>query len=304
MSIDATLSNKTQNWLAAVLNEPLKSALVLAGATSATVYKIQTKSRTLFLRLLTNGDWLKLEPDLAPHEAAVLTHIQTGASSHLYPQVVAFDEKGLEAGIPAILTTWLPGKVDLHPADRETWIKRMAIALADIHQLEIDPAFQWRYRDWFDREALTNIEFRWSSNPQAWKRMVSEVALQAPPPYQPVFLHRDYHPTNVMWKDSEISGIVDWINGCVGPPLVDVGHCRLNLACMFGLEEADLFLASYLEANRSVSYDSYWDKVSLCNFDLDERPSVYSGWADFGLHNITQQDVIDRLDRFVISLEA
>jgi hypothetical protein len=44
-----------------------------------------------------------------------------------------------------------------------------------------------------------------------------------------VFIHRDYNPGNVLWTRHAISGIVDWQTTSVGPPSVDVGHCRSNL---------------------------------------------------------------------------
>jgi Ser/Thr protein kinase RdoA (MazF antagonist) len=45
-----------------------------------------------------------------------------------------------------------------------------------------------------------------------------------------VFLHRDYHPGNLLWNDGSLSGIVDWAFSCRGPRGVDVAHTRWNLA--------------------------------------------------------------------------
>ena len=51
-----------------------------------------------------------------------------------------------------------------------------------------------------------------------------------PPPGLPeVLVHRDYHPGNVLWRRSKISGVVDWQAACTGPAVADVAHCRVNL---------------------------------------------------------------------------
>src|SRR5258707_1164666 len=78
----------------------------------------------------------------------------------------------------------------------------------------------------------------WSQKPAAWARAI-EVLLAGPPPAPAVFIHRDYHPLNVLWQAGAISGVVDWINACRGPAGVDVAHCRTNLAQMYGPAAAD-----------------------------------------------------------------
>jgi hypothetical protein len=57
---------------------------------------------------------------------------------------------------------------------------------------------------------------------------------------QAVFLHRDFHPGNVLWRRGTVTGVVDWASASVGPAWVDVGHCRGNLFA-YGLEAADRF---------------------------------------------------------------
>lgn len=42
------------------------------------------------------------------------------------------------------------------------------------------------------------------------------------------FVHRDFHPGNVLWNRGRITGVVDWESGCIGPPSIDISHCRAN----------------------------------------------------------------------------
>jgi aminoglycoside phosphotransferase (APT) family kinase protein len=77
-----------------------------------------------------------------------------------------------------------------------------------------------------------------------------------------VFLHRDFHPGNVLWQDGALRGIVDWVNASVGPPGADLGHCRVNLAGRFGQPAAERFLDHYREVSGREDYHPYWDVVA------------------------------------------
>ncbi|WP_081412680.1 phosphotransferase [Fictibacillus gelatini] len=32
------------------------------------------------------------------------------------------------------------------------------------------------------------------------------------------FIHRDYHPCNVLWEDGRLTGVVDWVNDALALP--------------------------------------------------------------------------------------
>src|SRR5690606_9702887 len=113
------------------------------------------------------------------------------------------------------------------------------------------------------------------------------------------------HPANVLWHDGAVSGIVDWVNGCRGPLGVDVGHCRVNLALLHGVEAADAFLAAYerhaaaRQAAVAFVYGPYWDIRTL--LDMGE-PEVYAGWTDLGFTGLTDALMRSRADRYMASL--
>ncbi len=84
-----------------------------------------------------------------------------------------------------------------------------------------------------------------------------------------MFIHRDFHPGNLLWRDGVLSGIVDWAFGCWGPQGAEVAHTRANLALVDGCAAADEFLAEYVRANPSYTHDPWWDAAELLTWDDD-----------------------------------
>ena len=124
------------------------------------------------------------------------------------------------------------------------------------------------------------------------------------PTTKQTFIHRDFHPTNVLWHDGNVSGVVDWVNACRGPANVDVGHCRVNLALLHGVEVADQFLDAYLNvANREFEYNPYWDLLTIFDFiEVNEPPTVYEGWINLEVRGLTDTMMRERMERYLISL--
>ncbi len=268
----------------------------LPGSTSSILYEVATEKSAIVLRQFDNANWLMEEPDLVQHEAASLHYAK--ASGLPSPSLIAFDETGEASGFPAILMTKVDGKVELLPGDFNKWTDGLAKILAMIHRVEAND-FSWEYASYTNRNEVNIPD--WTKKPDVWRvafdRLHGEI-----PAFHEAFIHRDFHPTNVLWLGEEVSGVVDWPNACRGPAGIDVGHCRVNLALLYSVEVADLFLAAYKKhLGSSFTYDSYWDIVSA--FDLlDGPPTVYSGWAAFGVTGLTDAMMEERLDAFVGSL--
>jgi aminoglycoside phosphotransferase (APT) family kinase protein len=210
------------------------------------------------------------------------------------PPLVAVDTHGRTCDVPAILMEQLPGQVELNPPDRDAWVAGLAEPLALIHTLHSDlyrevPA----YAPHNDVAMLTPPE--WSRDPGMWSRVFH--LLQGPRPGEKVvFLHRDYHPTNVLWYRGEVSGVLDWTNACRGPAGVDVGHCRLNLVQIFGLDMAAKFLNEYCAAT-GYQHHPYWDLLTA--IDCLPLEEVYPGWRELGLRDLTIDMVRERVEAYV-----
>lgn len=278
----------------------VESIKKMQGGTSSLVFEIpfmdESQQKPLILRLFHKKEWLAMEPGLAKHECESLRAV--AFSNIPTPVCVAFDETGEKCGMPAVLMSKLPGETILQNADSDDSLDRLAKAMAEIHQLEAD-GFDYEYFSYND--ALRLEKPLWSKIPDEWMRAYFIVA-GVRPPVQHRFIHRDYHPANVLWENGEISGVVDWVNACRGPIGVDIGHCRVNLAQINGIAAADKFLEAYKRyAGEAFQYDPYWDLLSLTDA-LDGPPTVYGGWTALGLKGLSDELIRHRLDEYLLSL--
>jgi len=183
--------------------------------------------------------------------------------------------------------TLLPGTVELPERPSDSRLRALAELPAQLH--DVEPAeFAWQYDPWIDEPPAPPA---WSDDPALWEDAFDRYRCGLPTE-ELRFLHRDYHPANVLWVDGHVSGIVDWVNACVGPPSADVAHCRLNLALMYGREIGDRS-AALLE----TPYDPVWDLVSALSVLPDL--AIYPPWREFGLARLTLPLVRGRLEAFV-----
>lgn len=288
------LTDPILNWLQQHIGAIDKSTK-LAGSTSTTLYHITAKDRqTYVLRLYDNEEWLAIEPDLCEHEAGAL---QAVASAQVNtPHLVAYEPDANIAGLPLLLMTCLEGDVWLQPDDMDDWLRQSAEALTTIHRLDA-PDFAWTFYRYTPAETLKIPT--WSPYTQKWQHIINILQADIPPTPQ-VFIHRDYHMTNFLWKDKQLTGVVDWINACVGYAGMDVGHMRYNLAKLYGYETANKFLSAYQQANPNFSYHPFWDLVAIgdtCLYD-ETAPSIYPPWLDFGITGLSNQLMIERTEAY------
>ncbi|WP_211652966.1 phosphotransferase family protein [Planococcus alpniumensis] len=283
-------------WPGAVLEE----AVPLEGGTSSLLYEIRAskdgEQQSVVLRLHHKGEWLDQEPDLAKHEAMSLELAEKADIPA--PHILAFDESGEACGMPAVLMTKVPGAVILPPAYDSAWLDGLAETLAEIHRHKAE-SFPYEYFAYNDARRLERP--KWSRVEGDWMRAFYIVAAGGPP-VEYCLIHRDYHPGNILWEEGRVSSVVDWVNTCRGPAGVDVGHCRVNLAQLYGTRVANEFLDAYeRHAGESFAYDPYWDLLSLID-TLDGSPAVYPGWKTFGMTGLSDELVRYRLDEYLMSL--
>lgn len=276
-----TLADPARAWLARATGIAAERLDLrkLPGATSSTVWLVrglEPSSRRFVLRVLDSRAWLEEEPDLAAHEAAALERARRAGLRA--PELVAHAPDDAPFGAPVVLMSFVEGRVELRPADLEGWLGALARELAAIHRQPADD-FGWRFFSWLARDDLAPPA--WSERPRLWERAI-ELVRRPAPASPPVFLHRDFHPVNVLWAGNAISGVVDWINACRGPAGVDVAHCRSNLALMYGPQVAARFLDAYREAAPGFRHDPYWDLDSVLGWGIP-KPFSYPPWREFGL---------------------
>ena len=296
------LSDNTRSWIESVTGGRVFSVAVLPGATSSLLHAIEIQStagrQSLVLRRFVDQEWVEREPDIAVREGLSLQHASRAGLA--VPELISLDQDGAHCGVPATLVTRIPGRVVLEPDDQISWLRGLARSAARIHRVDA-AGFRWKYRRYNDGEPL-GVPL-WSRQQEAWERAIETV--EGPPHSSPEsFVHRDYHPSNVLWEDGRVSGVVDWVNGCRGPAGIDVAWCRHNLANLHGVSVADDFLAAYIaEAGSEFAYDPYWDLMSVVEL-LPGPPSMYEGWRVGGVPSISNAVMRERVDDYVKSVVA
>src|SRR4051794_6100023 len=266
-------------WCALAVGGPRATVThvkALAGGTSSAVHAVDVRDdrdreHALVLRRFVRADWLAEEPDLARHEAAALE--LAGTSGLPVPRLVAVDPDGAAAGAPAVLMTRLVGAVEWRPRDLEPFLRALAEVLPRIHAVAVAGPPSAAIPAYAPYGLRLTGPPSWTGRPGVWKRALEAFAAlaAASPPAGERFIHRDYHPGNVLWTGGAVSGVVDWPNASRGSPAADVGHCRMNLAGAFGLDAAERFLALHRSVSGRGGYDPIWDiAASLGGFEDED----------------------------------
>ncbi len=250
-----------------------------SGGTSSAVHVVTVEEaagarRRLILRRYVRADWLEREPDLAEHEARVLQLLER--SSVAAPRPVAVDPRGDRCDVPAVLMTGLPGRVRWSPRDLDAYLAQLVDQLLPIHAVSIPASVPIRdfspYYQGCSLEPPAGTTCR-----DAWARAF-EVHAGPPPVQERGFIHRDYHPGNVLWSGESLTGIVDWASASRGSPEADVAHCRVNLAHHLGYDTAERFLAIYGDRTGRSAFHPYWDLMTavgmLDDADAHWRPAL------------------------------
>jgi aminoglycoside phosphotransferase (APT) family kinase protein len=296
------LSENARRWIESATGARVISVALLPGATSSLLHAVEIEStagkQLLVLRRFVNQKWVEREPDVAVREGLSLQHATRAGLP--VPQLIALDPDGTHCGAPATLVARVPGKVVLEPADRTSWLRGLAESAARIHRVDA-AGFRWTYRRYNEGHALAVPG--WSKQQNAWKKAI-EIVEGPSRPYSECFVHRDFHPSNVLWQNGAVSGVVDWVNGCRGPAGIDVAWCRHNLANLHGVSVADEFLTAYVRAAGSeFRYDPYWDLMSVVEL-LPGPPSMYEGWRASGVPSIGNALMRERVDDYVKNVVA
>ena len=256
-------------WAAARLGGPVVSARALRGGMSSAVHLLTVQDgggqrRQAVLRRYVRPETSADEPDIAGREARALR-----AAGHVgvpIPALLAVDPTGAGAGVPAVLMSRLPGRVDWWPSDASRWLRRLAELLPAIHAAPLPPA--GLIGSFAPYPQASYQPPGWARYPRVWER-AAEIS-QGPAPGLPaVLIHRDFHPGNVLWRRGKVSGVVDWQAACTGPAVADVAHCRVNLLTL-GTGAAERFTAWWQHAS-GTAYHPWADVVTIVGFLDDLR---------------------------------
>ena len=179
---------------------------------------------TVVLRRMFREPWRTHARELLRREADVLRMLSGGAVPVATP--IAVDERAEATDHPALLMTHLPGRLRL---DEAATSAALADMLVRIHQVR--PTTRPRaYQSWAVPER--RVIPAWSERPRCGSVRSPRSPRSAA--YRGCFLHRDFHPGNVLFDGDAISGVVDWVETSWGPADLDVAHCSTALALLHG----------------------------------------------------------------------
>jgi len=245
-------------WVQEVTGSSVTGVRRLPGASSTAVHQLRLATGvTLVLRAYVWPGFLDDEPEAVAREVDALGWSHRAGLP--VPAVVAADTSGRAVGVPAVLMERLPGRPRSRPA-----VERLAELAAEIHAVNAS-GFRHQYFPWC-RRTSTRPPIG-AHRPQVWER-AQNLWRERTPDYRPSFIHRDFHPGNVLWSRRSLTGLVDWANACQGPPGVDIATCRSNLTDWADESEAAKFVAAY-ERLTATDHDPYWDLAALLEDDWD-----------------------------------
>ncbi|SOB78873.1 phosphotransferase family protein [Streptomyces sp. 1331.2] len=260
---------------------------------------------TLVLRSFVMPFYRRHAPAMLAREADVLRLLEHVGIPAARP--VALDAQAAHCDHPSLMMTHLPGSVRL--AQDEDVTRRaqlLAAQLAAIHALEVGEDRRPRTWQAWTAPDLVRIPAD-TSRPGLWARAVDAIRRE-PPAHRPHFLHRDFHPGNVLFTGSgatlAVSGIVDWVETSWGPRDLDVAHCSTTLALLHGPAAGLAFADHYRATGAPLGDDRdhlYWRLLDALAFAPDAE-KVATPWRELGRADLTPALLTARLEDYLQAL--
>ncbi|MEU8434400.1 aminoglycoside phosphotransferase family protein [Streptomyces sp. NPDC029216] len=302
----------TRAWVERALpdGERIEGAAPLRGGWTSQMRRLELDGgaagpRSLVLRSFVRPFYLRHAEGLLTREADVLRLLD--GTDVPAASLVAVDPTARHCDHPSLLMSLLPGTVRLDDEEAGRRAGLLARRLLDIHRLPVSGRDRPRaYQAWTSADRVTPPAH--TGRPQLWRRAV-DVIRREPPEYRACFLHRDFHPGNVLFEGAgeelRISGVVDWVETSWGPADLDVAHCSTALALLHGVAAGTAFADRYAEEGGTLAEDPadhlYWRLLDALAFAPDAE-KVAVPWRALGRTDLTTELLTDRLERYLEAL--
>ncbi|MEU2625286.1 alpha/beta fold hydrolase [Streptomyces sp. NPDC007157] len=293
----------TRAWVAKQLGHGLSvtNSRLLCGGWSSQMRRLTLDDGTdLVQRTFVKPFFRHHGPGLLAREASVLAQL-AGQEGIPAPDLVAVDATAEHCDHPTLLMSALPGRVRVDEDDLDRRLDLLAAQLVRVHGVVPDQRPR-TYQAWTSPERV-----RTPDGP-LWERAV-DVIRRDPPPYEGCFLHRDFHPGNVLFTgagpDLRITGVVDWVETSWGPADLDVAHCSTALALLHGPAYGLGFRERYeAHGGRDLADDPdhlYWRLLDALHYCPDAA-KLAGPWHDLGRDDLTSAVLGERLEAYVEGL--
>ena len=208
------------------------------------------------------------------------------------PRLLAVDGTGEHAGAPALLMTREPGSLLASPDAVREAIPAMAEALTRCQSQAHNLIAGRRWTPWLPPEGL--LVPSWSTREALWSRAIRVVQRFQPPP-RDAFIHRDPHPSNLLFEHGKVSAILDWAHAGRGPAGFDGARMAMNLCCLLGMDAATAFRSAFEQA-LGRRHDPLLDVFAACEFLPD--PAIDGSAAALGIE-LNRNQARGRLENFL-----
>ncbi|MFD0022580.1 phosphotransferase family protein [Streptomyces sp. NPDC058382] len=260
---------------------------------------------TLVLRSFVEPFFVKHAKGLLTREADILTLLaDTDVPTAALHGV---DATAAHCDHPSLLMSLLPGGVRLSDEGAGRRAELLAAQLVRIHGIDVTPGDRPRtYEAWTAPDRVRVPET--TARPELWRRAVDVIRREAPE-YRPRFLHRDFHPGNVLFDGAgdhvRVTGVVDWVETSWGPADLDVAHCSTALALLHGAGAGMAFADAYTAAGGRPADDPadhlYWRLLDALAFAPDAE-KVAVPWRELGRDDLTPELLTGRLEEYLRQL--
>lgn len=277
---------------------PLKGG-ISAQMTALEIKQPDGRTKRLIVRQ-PGASSLLLNPSAAADEFKLL-QILTAAGLPV-PTPHYLDERGEILSTPSLILEYIEGEPMIAPSNLHDVVLQLAAQLAQVHSLpgsRVDLSFLPRQQDTLAQEFTARPSQFYVSLDEERIRKTLENVWPLPQTSEPVLLHGDFWPGNILWREERIAAVIDWEEAEIGDRLCDVSRSRLDILWAYGSDAMDEFTAHYrvMTAMDGVNLP-YWDLFAA----LRPIPNIAvwaEAWSALGRTDITEATMRDGHRRFI-----